>query len=297
MEWVVPREPRIHGDAMFPLGVYFVVLAPGPMQEFVAHHWHDEAEFIYVAKGAVDVQVGTQVTTVPCGQGVFVHGGEIHAMTAPDESDSECYAIVFNMELLSSAQYDTIQHQFVTPLLEHKVRLPTVFTGMQSWESTVLSYVEQIIALFEDKSSGHELGIKGLLCLILSTLAGNDQFMYERSAKYLDEQNLNRLKTVLAHIEFHFAEKIKLGDIAALVNMSEGHFCRYFKQMTNKRPVQYINDYRVNKAAALLQTTDRSVMDIALEVGFENLSYFIKVFGTMKQCTPSQYRHLISGHS
>lgn len=290
----VPREPRIHGDVMFPLSVYFVVLTRGPLQQFVTHHWHEEAEYVYATKGTVDVQVDKRTYSISAGQAVFVHGGEIHTMAAADDGDSECAAVVFNMEMLSSGYHDAIQHQYVGPLLEGDVHLPTLYSGDQTCDQRVLSCLNSLIQQFANQPAGYQLEIKALLYLILSTLAAHDQVKHHQNVDSIDKQNLWRLKTVLGYIDNHSTQKIRLKDLANLINMSEGHFCRYFKRMTNKRPVEYLNEHRVNRAAYLLQTTNAPIMDIAFDVGFDNISYFIRVFRSIKQCTPSDYRRVLS---
>ncbi|HEX3037443.1 MAG TPA: helix-turn-helix transcriptional regulator [Oscillospiraceae bacterium] len=78
--------------------------------------------------------------------------------------------------------------------------------------------------------------------------------------------------------------------LAERINVSQGHFCRLFKQYTMKTPIQYMNHYRLSKAMEFLQTTNRKILDIALDTGFSSLSYFINVFQKNIGCTPSAYR-------
>ncbi|MOA65622.1 Exoenzyme S synthesis regulatory protein ExsA [compost metagenome] len=54
--------------------------------------------------------------------------------------------------------------------------------------------------------------------------------------------------------------------------------------------MDYINSYRIRQAADLLQQSERKISDIAMEVGFDNVSYFIKVFRKAMKCSPSEFR-------
>ena len=63
-----------------------------------------------------------------------------------------------------------------------------------------------------------------------------------------------------------------------------------FKKYTFKTPVQYMNSVRLSAAMDLLTRTDRKVLDIALDTGFNSLSYFIGVFKQGLGCTPTQFR-------
>ncbi|MNJ63181.1 Regulatory protein SoxS [compost metagenome] len=72
--------------------------------------------------------------------------------------------------------------------------------------------------------------------------------------------------------------------------MSEGQLCRFFKSMTRQTPMDYINSYRIRQAVELLREPDRKISDIALEVGYDNISYFIRVFRKAMNCSPSEFR-------
>lgn len=103
---------------------------------------------------------------------------------------------------------------------------------------------------------------------------------------------VERLKSVLSYIHKRYPEPLKLKELADEANMSEGHFCRFFKQMVQKSPVDYINYYRISQACVQLENTDHKIVDIAMDVGFEHLSYFITTFKKHKNITPSQYRKM-----
>ena len=78
--------------------------------------------------------------------------------------------------------------------------------------------------------------------------------------------------------------------MAAVLQMNPQYFCRYFKKATGKTPTEYINEVRVEKAAEYLYRTDRKIIDIALECGYDNIGYFIKRFKEEKGMLPSEYR-------
>ena len=77
-----------------------------------------------------------------------------------------------------------------------------------------------------------------------------------------------RLKKVILYIQNHYHRPIRLSELADLIPMSEGQFCRFFKSMTGQTPVDYMNSYRVRQVAELLRQPDNKISDIALDVGF-----------------------------
>ena len=72
--------------------------------------------------------------------------------------------------------------------------------------------------------------------------------------------------------------------------MNSQYFCRFFKSVIGKTPIDYINNYRIEKSVELLVTTNDKILNICYSVGFDNFSYFIKTFKKIKNCTPSEYR-------
>ena len=83
---------------------------------------------------------------------------------------------------------------------------------------------------------------------------------------------------------------VNLSDIVSMLNISEEHFCRIFKDYTGFRPFEYINRLKIQKAKELLKNSELNIKDISFQTGFENHSYFSKLFKRYTGCTPSEYR-------
>ena len=104
-------------------------------------------------------------------------------------------------------------------------------------------------------------------------------------------RNLLSVKKVLDYISAHYREPLSVKELSGLSNYSEFYFMKLFKQYTGKTTAAYLNDYRLEKAKSLLLHTDASVTDIALDVGFNNTSYFIKKnFRKPISCPPHKFR-------
>ena len=77
------------------------------------------------------------------------------------------------------------------------------------------------------------------------------------------------------------------------MHISKSECCRCFKRVLQFTPIEYLMRYRILKAATMIQDNDpayRNISDLAFNVGFNNVSYFNKVFKQYVKCTPSEYK-------
>lgn len=282
------KEDREHGDAMFPLAAYWIELPAGA--HVLDTHWHEEAEFFLLLEGEILFQVDTDYFTLRPGEAVFIESGDIHAAYALADTPCRFCALVFHPDLLASAQYDTIQQTVILPLQEKRQSFPRHLTASVPWQADLLLHLNHMMKAYEQQLPGFESFIKGTLLIMLSQIALPGRSVNHSPSEGADNTKADRLKKAILYIQDHYQEPIRTRDLAGLIPMSEGQFCRFFKSMTRKTPVDYINSYRVRQAAALLQQSDRKISDIAMDVGFDNVSYFIKVFRKAMNCSPSEFR-------
>lgn len=101
-----------------------------------------------------------------------------------------------------------------------------------------------------------------------------------------------RIRKVSEHLNKHYAEDIRLDEMAALVGMSPSAFSRFFKQRTGRSFVDYLIDIRLGNAARMLVDTTTSVSEICYACGFNNLSNFNRTFKARRGYTPRDFRAL-----
>ena len=109
---------------------------------------------------------------------------------------------------------------------------------------------------------------------------------------HLRSDSVARLLPIFNYIETHYAENITLEQTAALFNLNKSYFCRLFKQTTGASFVSFLNYLRISKAEELL-LCEKSLAEIAEQVGFASVSYFSRTFKKIKSMPPQQYKHIL----
>ncbi len=95
----------------------------------------------------------------------------------------------------------------------------------------------------------------------------------------------------IQHINTNYMTKINLRNLANLLHVNESYLSKLFKQEMGKHFTDYINEIRINKSLSLIRDTDNNLLDIAVAVGFEDQSYYTKIFRKVMGVTPKQYRN------
>lgn len=284
------REGTPHGVPKFPLHIY-KVKHQSDVYSILPLHWHNEMEIIYMSKGTATFRIESQELVIREGEALIVHPGELHSGTNEHNSDICYYSIVFKLSWLSSLQSDRIQELFLGPLLLGTTRLPVMLSLSDQSTPELLNYVRQLLVRYESQPPAYEMSMKGLLLLLIGDIFQYGLMDNNDKPRNRQGQQFNlQIKKVLAYMELHSQEKLELDQLAAVVSLSRSHFCKFFKNQTGMRPMEYLNFIRINNAANLLRTGSYNVLEAALECGYQHVSYFSKWFKFYMNMTPSEYK-------
>ena len=111
-----------------------------------------------------------------------------------------------------------------------------------------------------------------------------------------DENGYNRVvRKALNYIDDHYHEDISLESMSEVVFLNKNYFSELFKRETGKSFVQYLTEYRLEKAKLLLSIDGLKGNEVADMTGFQNNSYFISVFKKYEGCTPKEYSDFLRG--
>lgn len=112
----------------------------------------------------------------------------------------------------------------------------------------------------------------------------------ESMFNYIPSKNNDLIKKSMLYISEHFNKSITLEDVANFVHLHPSYFSTMFKQSTGSSFKEYLNMVRIEESKRLLANSDFSIIDIAVAIGFEDQSYFSKVFKKYTGLTPKQFR-------
>jgi AraC-like DNA-binding protein len=279
------HEQKTHGEIIFPYNTYLCSI-PLDFAEVPAH-WHDEMELIYIKKGTGTVTVDFRSFIVSAPSLVLILPGQLHAIGQHGQSTVEYENIIFHPGMLIPKNLDSCSRDYIQPLLRGQITVPTVFTPVYPYYADVIAPIDACDEISGSRPQGYELFIKSMLFQFFFVLNNRCRNLAQPQK---NRKALDRMKLVLKHVENHYAERITIAEIADIAGFSESHFMRYFRDTMGTSFIDYLNDYRLTMASRLLQASDASILEIAEEVGFENLSYFNRAFKKRYGMTPTQYR-------
>lgn len=280
------HETKAHTAVEFPYNTYLCSIPMNFTQ--VPLHWHEEMELIVIQKGTGLISVDFQTETVSAGDIVLVLPGQLHSIEQKEQSRMEYENILLKPSMLISGEQDLCAVRFIRPLIDDLLTTDTFLTPAVSYYSSVASCIREIDRLCDIRPEGYQLAVKGWLFQMLYHLVTNQK--NRDSVSHSKTKSLEKLKTILKYVEEHYDETLTIEDMARLTHYSKSHFMKFFKNHMGTGFIEYLNDYRLTIAARLLITTEDTILEIASRSGFDNLSYFNRLFRRKYDITPGQYR-------
>ncbi|MGM9987559.1 MAG: helix-turn-helix domain-containing protein [Bacillaceae bacterium] len=278
-------ERKIHGSEMFPLQIYHNTFEKGKHDLYL--HWHNEIEFLFIEDGEGVFQINFIDYYVKKGDLLIIPKGAIHAGYGFKEIGCQCIGIVFDPRMLQSHRMDTCQIQYISPILKDELQYTVHLTTSVQGYDELLHY---FMCLCKAYKKENQLEVKGLLYLLFACLFQYNHMKKKETLPKGTEKKIKKVKDVIEYIHENYHQSISVKELATITHYSEYHFVRFFKQEVGMTCTEYINSIRLNRAANLLINTNAPILTIAYEVGFENISYFIKKFKEKYEMTPSHYR-------
>ncbi|MEM0980886.1 MAG: AraC family transcriptional regulator [Cyanobacteria bacterium P01_H01_bin.58] len=197
------------------------------------------------------------------------------------EGEEDCLQIQLTAEFLQMVAQETL-----TKASDRLTLVPT----FQARNAQLEAIATLILAEFQQNPSGNRLYVDSLANILAMNLLRHYAVTPPQLPTYEGGLPQRQLMQVLDYVDAHLDQEIKLTDLAQLLDMSQFHFSRLFKQSLGLSPYQYLLQQRVERAKQLLKQTDHAIVDIAFECGFNSHSHLSKQFRQLTGMTPKAYR-------
>lgn len=286
------RENVTHGTREHPIaGIHFRSGSgtPYPDHFFVERHWHSYVEILLIQKGSYFVEINLETYVLQEGDICILNSGDLHQITGKSRETIHD-VVLFDPKMLDFSYADEWEEQYIGPYVDGILMLKNIICKAE--ENSVIWRLAQELAQRTIQKEAHWYVKCKLLILELFYAMTKQQKLLpaEHVRSAADARKVGRYKTIISYMEKHYSEPISLQQLADTIPCNSQYLCRFFKEIAGITPVQYLIAYRLERACELLNDSTKTVMEIALDCGFENISYFIRKFKEIKGCTPKEYR-------
>lgn len=247
-------------------------------------HFHPEYEIVYVSHGRGKRHVANHISYYDDGDLIMLGPNLPHLAFSEELSES-------HTEIVVQMQPETLGSVFW--LLPEMAELRALFDranhGLVFHGETKAYAGKQLNAMIEMEPLDRLLGLLALL----QELARSTEFrsLHARGfALPVDARHYDRVERIFEYVTNHFHEAITLEEIAGQANLTVPAFCRFFRKLTGKTFVQFVNEIRISHACSLLAKGEMGIAAISYESGFNNLSHFNKQFRQIAGVSPKEYR-------
>ncbi|MFD0712640.1 helix-turn-helix domain-containing protein [Paenibacillus sp. GCM10027626] len=225
----------------------------------------------------------------PSGRGTFTCGTETHSL--PEQHG--CFVVVADpadFRLLPSGGAKPPELLWllasgdpVRGFWEHFVRMMGIVCPMKRDEAPIRLLERLYRSLSDQSDSRYRFSLR-----LYEWLLAVEQLAETRNR--LVQPVPSKLQQIVHQMESRVHDPLDLGELAAKAGLSKHHFCKMFKRHTGETPIHYMRKIRVKEAARLLRQSDLPIARIAEITGFDNLSYFGKVFRRLTGMAPTDFR-------
>ncbi len=249
---------------------------------YASLHIHSELELLYIFSGEFGTRLsdGSEYIAQP-GDVVCINSNVAHATFAASTGNMKYGLIQFKADAFKKSSHSV--DMYLSIISNSKGRQIEIFRNAE-----VNQYCEFLFNHAKDEEPSRMMyltsGVYGLMASLYKC-----KFIVDES-QGIDRKKAKKLMTALEFISDNYKYDISLADVCETVGMSNYYFCRLFKNTLNMGFTDYLNTVRISHAEEMLSETDKSILETALENGFSSVSYFNRVFKSLKNCSPSEYR-------
>ena len=253
--------------------------------DFSVEHSHNRVEIMYVLKGRCTVEVCGKLVQMKNGDFIFIDANVEHRLLVDKADSCRMLNIEFGFTGESSFLPTFSETCSNSKVLMDFIALSKSYVVLKDNDEiyTILkSIINEIGNSNEDKSTMINIMMLQLILQLSRLALRSEEKTIESSDVYVQK--------AVQFIQHNYDYDIRIKDIACSINIHHIYLHRIFKEKTGMTILQYMTDFRIEKAKTLLAHTDIPIIDISNYVGINSRQYFSYIFKRKTGVTPNEYR-------
>ncbi|HVI44676.1 MAG TPA: AraC family transcriptional regulator [Chitinophaga sp.] len=255
----------------------------------VPWHQHNEYELILILEGRGTAFVGDYIGDFVPGDIFFLGPNLPHTFQKSGDIVTSAVVIQFLDGFWGSDLINLPEGVYMKKLLQAATQ------GLKIPDS----YREEMVSIIRELENQQRFTriISLFQCLNMMAESGDHITLSSQAPDINYCMKQEAIDVILQYTNRNFQNKISLREVSMVVNMSIAAFCKYFRRSTKKTYIDYLNEIRIGYACKLLKDTNKNVIEICFESGFNTLANFNKQFLKYKSITPSTFRKMVTHQS
>lgn len=261
-------------------------------------HRHEYMQINYISQGRAQHVINHQSFEIIKGD-IFVIPPYIpHSIVASENTSADIFEFEFEPKFINQDfvyienAKSFLDFAYIEPFLvsENLVKPRLNLEGKIQIEIEMI--LQEVLREYGERKPGYNLLIRSLLLKLLVLVGREFTSGLEHSeARTIFDRHRDSVLGALKYIDEHSSEELGIEEIARKFMLSQSYFSYLFKSITSNTFTEYVNGLRITKALDLLKNTDKKVLDICYEVGFNNVNHFNRVFRLHMGLSPLEYRN------
>nr|WP_299383877.1 AraC family transcriptional regulator [Allomuricauda sp.] len=246
-------------------------------------HVHPEYELVYIKNGSGCLHIGSKKKWYTEGTLVFLAGNMPHAdFGNKDHAD--------NIEVVIQFRKDFLEERIkLFPEFDKIKRLIEQTGKVLVFSSHCKAGLQPQFEAFEHQDN--QTRLINLLSILGQLSQSKDyESMFDGiTISNFKKEEIRRLEEIFEYVNGNFHLDISVPEISAQLGFTPNSFCRFFKKMTYRRFMDFVNEYRISKAVEYFNENNSGIAEVMYKSGFNDASYFSKQFKKYQGITPSGY--------
>ncbi len=271
------KKEEITADQEFPYSKETIVFDDERDNE-VPWHWHPYFELFYIDEGKIEYTIeGLGPVIFDKGEAGIINTNILHMTRALKKTVQDVH--LFSPYFLDDIQ-GIIYKRYISPFISSNIKY------IKITDPDIIDFLKRSY-MIKRSDTGYEL-------ILRNTISEIYLYLYKEHLSDLDDTRSNdtKIKEVLSFIYECFGDDIDADDMAMTVGISKRALYRLFKSALDMTPNGFLNLHRIKEARRRLLETDDQITDIAIDCGFNSVSYFCKVFKDETGISPLKFRNL-----